>query len=473
MTIVRPFQGEPIQTEPDDRLVGFVGSGSRAAWCYVLLIEEMENVAMEESFAYVVDRGQKVLGVLRSGLGIDENLRVGSYSPGVAYARKGYAPSSARRSFTYILSVIGRVEGGSIRENRFVLTPGSPVYLCNRNPFSGIEGNFISAARHWEKPWRILFDPNGIPMHIGVFGSTGSGKSFLTRHVIIPVARAAGYSVLVFDWHGSDYAPHALDRLSMSEVQVSGALAAAYLAGKARFSSKIRAQLCDLMERTEAWRSMSLEDFKRWAETELAAALGEKEWAKLRHAFSTGMSKVSEQDWSRVRGKLSPSDIIDRAARSGLLVIDMSGFGDEEKLMAFSSIAEEVKGRIEAGMDVNLCMIIDEAPQYCPYKASGPQETTKDLIRDMAAIGRKRRLSLVLISQGMAGEIGIDPAVRRNINTHFIGRIMPQDRREAEDMLGAHHISYENLLRLETGQFYFHGRMNPFPTPLLISFDIK
>ena len=63
-------------------LVGFVASGSRSSWCYVLLIEGMEDEVKEESIAYVVDRGQRVLGILRSGMGVDENLRVGAYSPG-------------------------------------------------------------------------------------------------------------------------------------------------------------------------------------------------------------------------------------------------------------------------------------------------------------------------------------------------------------------------------------------------------
>jgi len=464
-----------------NELVGFVASGSRSSWCYVLLIEGKEDEVKEESLAYIMDREQRVFGVLRSGMGVDENLRVGAYSPGIAYARKGMKPSSSRRSFTYIFSVIGRVEGdGQIRENRMILTPGSPVFLCMESPFVNLGDQLLYAARHWEKPWKIPFDPAGIPMHILVVGSTGSGKSFLTRYVIVPLMREAGYSVLAFDWHGCDYAPHVeKDRkVSMGDVKMDGATAARFIGAKAMYfgysasDNKPYRTLREVMEGNEDWRDQDPKSLQEWIINEMAAILGEKMWARVAGAVERGLSRLSEDDWKRILGRTEPSEIIEKARENGFLVVDMGGFGDEEKLSVFLSIAGEVKSKIEKGEEMNLCMVIDEAPQYAGFNAKGTQQYTRDLIRDLAATGRKHRLSLVLISQGLAGEIGVDASVRRNLNTHFIGRILPQDRREVEDMLGAYHINYESLLRLECGQFYFEGRMNPFPTPILISFDI-
>jgi DNA helicase HerA-like ATPase len=462
----------------DDELVGFVAGGSGASWCYVLLVEGKEDVVMEESLAYVLDRGQKVLGVLRSGRGLDENLRIGTYTPGVAYARKGFTPSSSRRSFTYIFSVIGRVEGGRIKENRLILTPGSQVLLCSVNPFEELEGGYIYAARHWEKPWKIPFDPKGIPMHVGVVGSTGSGKSFLTRHVIIPLMNEAGYSALVFDWHGCDYAPFVGEdqKVSISDVELDGAAVARYLAEKASyfgyrdFENEACRCLQDALESSDEWRSLNLEGFVGWLEEQIGDKDKrlERTWLRIQR----GLGKLGDDDWKRVQGRVKPSDVLEKAREKRLLVVDMSGVGDAEKLSAFCSVAEAAKRRVDAGEDMNLCIVVDEAPQFCPFRAEGIQLRSKDLIRDLTATGRKHKLSFVLISQGLAGEIGVDASVRRNLNTHFIGRIMPQDRREVEDMLGAYHVSYESLLRLEPGQFYFEGRMNPFPTPLLISFDV-
>jgi hypothetical protein len=194
----------------------------------------------------------------------------------------------------------------------------------------------------------------------------------------------------------------------------------------------------------------------------------EKTWLRVQR----GLGKLWDDDWKRVQGKVKPSDVLEKAREKRLLVVDMSGVGDAEKLSAFCSVAEAAKRRVDAGEDMNLYIVVDEAPQFCPFRAEGIQARSKDLIRDLTATGRKHKLSFVLVSQGLAGEIGVDASVRRNLNTHFIGRIMPQDRREVENMLGAYHVSYESLLRLEPGQFYFEGRLNPFPTPLLISFDV-
>jgi hypothetical protein len=79
---------------------------------------------------------------------------------------------------------------------------------------------------------------------------------------------------------------------------------------------------------------------------------------------------------------------------------------------------------------------------------------------------------MVLISQGIAGDIGINAAVRRNLNTQFIGQIHPLDLEEAMKWVSPYGIRNEHLLYLNPGQFYFIGKMNPSPIPLLISFKI-
>ena len=77
---------------------------------------------------------------------------------------------------------------------------------------------------------------------------------------------------------------------------------------------------------------------------------------------------------------------------------------------------------------------------------------------------------MVIVSQGMAGAIGISPAVRRNLNTQFIGKLHPLDISEAEKLLGRQGVDIDLLTKLPVGHFYFLGSMNPSPIPLLISF---
>jgi len=267
-------------------------------------------------------------------------------------------------------------------------------------------------------------------------------------------------------------------KISIADVMIDGMAAARYVGQKAQYfgysaaDNKPYRTLREVLEGTDAWRNEAPENLKEWIMNEMAEIMGEKPWQRVSGAVERGLNRLSVDDWKRILGKTKPSEIIEKAKEKGLLVVDMSGFGDDEKLSVFYSIADEVKRRIDGGEEMNLCLVIDEAPQYAGYNAKGIQAYTRDIIKDLAATGRKHKLSLVLISQGLAGEIGIDASVRRNLNTHFIGRILSQDKREVEDMLGAYHINYESLLRLERGQFYFEGRMNPFPTPILISFDI-
>ena len=466
-----------------DELIGFVASGSSATYCRVILIEGKEDLVREEDFAFVLDRGTRVLGILRLGRGTDENLRPEGYSPGIDYVRKGLVPASSRRSFSFGFSVIGRMEGTEIKPNRLVITPGSPVYLCRKNPFENLSKKYLyGRARHWEHDWSIPLDPSGIPMHIGVFASTGGGKSYLTWEVLIPLMLHAGYSVLVFDWHGLDYVPKVEPArvLNIFDIRLDEEVVARYINEKARYfgfktvDNKVFLNLREVIEADDSWRNLKPEEFPKWLLERLAEVYG-KNWEKYEPIISRGLNKLSLEDWQKLLGKITPAKLIEKVMDEKLIILDMSGFGDEEKLSVFLSIGKEIKQQMLNGKTVNLALVIDEAPQYVPYHRTpigGIQSQVKKLISDLAATGRKFKLALILIAQGMAGDIGIDPAIRRNLNTHFIGRLLPQDKKEVETLLEAHHISFENILRLEPGQFYLEGKINPFPTPILISFDI-
>jgi hypothetical protein len=158
------------------------------------------------------------------------------------------------------------------------------------------------------------------------------------------------------------------------------------------------------------------------------------------------------------------------------IVVDMSGFSSSSKLSFFLSLSSELQRMMIGGMDLKMALVIDEAPQYCPFKPEGMQIETTEAIKNLAALGRKHDLNLTLIAQGIAGEIGINAAVRRNLNTNFYGRLHPLDAAGeggAKDWLGPFGITPEYLLNLEDGRFYFAGIMNPSPIPLLITFEVR
>lgn len=126
---------------------------------------------------------------------------------------------------------------------------------------------------------------------------------------------------------------------------------------------------------------------------------------------------------------------------------------------------------MEAKEQLKLALVIDEGPQYCPFEPYRIQRDTTDVITELCALGRSYKLCMVLLSQGIAGEIEINAAVRRNLNTQFIGKIHPLDMDEASKLLSQLNIDSEFLVSLAEGHFYMLGKLNPSPIPLLMSFN--
>ncbi len=153
----------------------------------------------------------------------------------------------------------------------------------------------------------------------------------------------------------------------------------------------------------------------------------------------------------------------------------MSEFSSNAKLSFFITLTKELMDRMSSGHDLSMVLIIDETPQYTPFRPEGLQIEVTNAVKNLAALGRKHNLNLTLIAQGISGEIGVNAAVRRNLNTNFYGRLHPLDAAGeggAKEWLGPYGITPEYLLNLEDGRFYFAGVMNPSPIPLLITFEV-
>jgi len=95
-----------------------------------------------------------------------------------------------------------------------------------------------------------------------------------------------------------------------------------------------------------------------------------------------------------------------------------------------------------------------------PFKPQGIENKTTETISDLCALGRSYNLAIILLSQGIAGEIGINAAIRRNLNTQFIGKLNPLDLDEAVRLLGQVDINPKYLILMPVGDFYIAGKMN-------------
>lgn len=474
--------------------IGIIANRSRETEAECILLEGKEREVTSETLVLIDNRnGNKVLAVCRGGVGCNDNLKIDYYNPGVAYARSGKGPSTAKEFFSFKLVVIGDVTDGVIKQNKTIIAPASIVYRFkeNANPMElfGPMRHTIGYYAIGSPLWKVPVLTEYIPHHIGVFGVTGSGKSFLCRYELIPLLRRAGYDVLILDWKGSDYAPYYPDAvIGMGDIELDDVSIVEYLAERLGFfgggnigeSVKRYLELAVLEGRwrgadPETTKKLLLDAVEEQIRLENVDKRGElNEWGR-RYLVRARkyFERLRPEDIKPVMGVMSPPEIIELLRERKTIVVDLSYGSKEQKLSIFLSIARRLKQLMEQKNRLNIALVIDEAPQYCPWNPRGFEEDTTRQIIGLAALGRSYGLSLVLISQGIAGEIGINAAVRRNLNTLFIGRIHPLDAPEAERFFASSWVGADSLLRLPEGQFYMVGKMNPSPVPLLISFEIE
>ena len=203
------------------RRIGIVASGSTVLEAGVILAEGEERTVKAEDLVRIKNRnGNQIMAVCRGGLGSNENLRTSNYSPGVAYARVGRHPSNAKEFYAFSLSVIGDVSDSTLKENKMLIAPSSEVEIFEEhdNPMSILGLTSSTIGYYKDHPnWKVPINPDFICYHMGEFANWC--RKIIARAIeIIPFIKAAGYKVLIFDWKGSDYAPHFSCRFEISDL---------------------------------------------------------------------------------------------------------------------------------------------------------------------------------------------------------------------------------------------------------------
>ena len=482
------------------RKIGIVASGSTVIDAIVILNEGEEKHVKAEDLTVIENRnGNRIMAVCRTAVGSNENLRAVGFSPGIAYARLGRHPSTAKEYYAFTLDVLGDISAGKLEQNKTVIAPSSDVVLFEQddNPMNHLGTPDGSVGYYKDHPkWTVPMVAKFIPYHIGVFAVTGAGKSLLTRYQIIPFLQSSTYDLIMVDWKGSDYTPHfntklTLGDLALDDDSVVEYLCAAmddfgYYTGALMEKNPIKSALETVIYRGE-WRNVSSPSelralLEKDVEQEIAIenttedAKGVK---KLTYygkrdieRFKRYLAKVSDQELGNVLGKTKPEQIVNLARKEHVVVLDISAGQKDEKLSVFLTIANHLRQMMQEKQNLKVALVIDEGPQYCPFMPRGKEAKTTEAISELCALGRSYQLCVVLLSQGIAGEIGINAAVRRNLNTQFIGKIHPLDMEEAKRLLAQGKIEDKSLTLLPEGDFYFIGKMNPSPVPLLIHFDL-
>ena len=489
------------------KFIGRVADGSTETLARVILLKDLEREIVAEELVLIKNGGDEnpssqLLGVLRGGLGKNEFLSHTSYRPDVAYMKYGGEPSGAREVYSFSIRPIGIITEDGIEPNLSIIQPRSPVYLLEEadNPLQLMarEEDIIWMEAHLEKheSWRIPVRKTFIPYHVGVYGSTGSGKSWFTRHILIPLYNNAGYKAVVLDWSGTDYAPHyespeKTEVVKITDIALDEESVLSYLEDKTENFGRNDYVRDSFDSFIEGWTG-KVENALNTASRE-GRDPAEILYRQIRAHVDANLSGIKREDWRStarrverrvfrrfkardlrpVMGVLNVEQLLQKLESRDLLVMDMGGVLTEAKLGFFLSLTKHFYNLMEAGENLRIALVVDEAPQYAPWDPKGLQRETTEMIKNLAALGRKRMLNLTLIAQGIKGEIGINAAVRRNLNTHFFGRIHPLDaggEGGASEWLSPYGIDPEHMLQLKAGKFYFTGAMNPSPIPLLITY---
>lgn len=506
------------------QLIGLVGSGSTTTYSPIIIWDQMEHLAKEEQIVLIEDskRGLKYLGVLRGIKRYEPFLNIyrrTSYVDNPELVETGTLPHSSGYS-----ALIGIIHGNKLREVDLPPNPGSKVYVIESSRDLGLDlGEGLIIGYHKYSGIDIPLDPTWIVYHVGIVGATGTGKSRLVRALIDEVLSKTDYRIIVFDHTGMDYAVYykenvvnasniVLDISLITDLMLSrtGLYPPTYepyiiysilkyifeYYSKNDKSGKILEELKKTGVSLDIHRSGQMRiysgynDFRSFLEyidfenllrimarypvkwdrswfrsTALKAVeeLRGKESSKIRLGVAIDI-KLGDSFFTTLSNRnLLPMDIVDRAWKDRLIVVDLSTEDTATRRNILAGIVYELWSRIEAErMPINTIVVVDEAHNYACRNCGEAHYALTRVARE----GRKWGFGLILATQRI---MDIDPEIRSNINTWFFSKLQtPNDYNELKGYMDLAGITEQSLASLARREFYLAGLMNPLRTPILI-----
>ena len=521
--------------------VGIVLSGSTTREVACQLFYEAEKGGIHEGMLLLVEASPKKRKVL---------ARVGEIIPYNDFYIEGDPWSEARRKKLPVPEDVARqyeickldllIEIPGAQEITVPPHPGD--YVCRIDPtrhqkdiFNFVYGDegiiwYGTQAGYERVRVPVALNVERIPMHIGVFGVTGSGKSYdmgalIEKLVDIPLRldRKLSFPLLIIDAHG-DYAEYAeyqeqlgaatsivryvfpdarslladktkgkiqpigisLDNLCERNTRDLAEMIVQYYRGGAGELSElqihgIERNLQDLKD--GGWQLNSLftnsfdvlEDAINHAPTE---EIDYRSKPAIIRALRKFRDDVEGKKLLSQKSPLKEKRTVDELTRFGsIAIVDFSaeaapGVDLPMKQLVMTYLAtllfdEFTQYRIN-NQDRYLLFVIEEAQNFCP-DPTYPIATSlaKTKLSAIATQGRKFGLSLCLISQRPSF---VDRIVLSMCNTFFIHRISPEDVSFVRSVTGGLPPTLlPRLTKLTQGEMIVTGQMATVPFPLVIS----
>lgn len=506
------------------RPIGVVTSGARVSLAPTLIFKDAEEAALEEALVVIEDAvaGKSFLGVLRWLNRQDPLLKHTQRSAVVDNPELAGSGAHIPYEYAYV-RIIGELTDGRVTPPRTPPTPRSVVKLIESPSDVRLAldtENGLVVGKHKHSGVEVPMSAWALPYHVGVVGATGTGKSRLVKALIDEIRAKTGYSVIVFDHSGMDYTRYWPNNvISSSDIVLDPPMATSLIVDRARLgrsgytleyvlttiyayaaaamgrrggrgrqrslwefagggtqssagavevecSDEVLEELeeADLGDPEEMMRSVpwDTDSFVRCLAT-VAKRLGAKAPSiiKMRLLMKTYGKPIIE---SLGRRKTTSAEVVERARRDGIVVIDLSGEEQAVKRHVVAAVIDRLWVRIEENREPqNMVLVIDEAHNYACQQGCGPSSHS---IERAAREGRKWGLGLILASQRM---IDIATDVRGNVNTYFFSRLQtPGDFASLAGVIDLGGLSESSLSLLDTREFFFAGLGNPLKYPLLI-----
>jgi DNA helicase HerA-like ATPase len=518
--------------------IGVILSQSTTQEAVSQLFEEAERGGIREGMLLLVEASpnrRRILG------------RVAEIIPYNDFFTEGDPWSEARRKKMPLPHEVARryeicklellVEFPARKEVTIPPHPGDKVYRIDptahqKDIFGVAEGDagiiwYGAQAGYEHKHSPVPLDVEQVPMHMAIFGVTGSGKSFdagalIEKLVDFPDETGEHFSfpLVIIDAHGDylEYAEHEGVNNPLGAVTK----VTRYVFPDAHWTERRKApeqdvqplginldllsvrDLADLIiqfyggtgtELQIYGLERALKELKEvpWQLQDLFSSSGEEIKRKLdqlqrakeihsasRQAIDRALGKfIDELTRFKLLSKspLQDKEWIDKLTQHGsVAIIDFSADGApgvelpvKQLVMTylasvlFSTFAEYKR----SGQNRYLIFMVEEAQNFCP-DSSYPvgAAVARDKLSAIATQGRKFGLGLCLISQRPSF---VDKIVLSMCNTFFIHRISPADVSFVRDVTGGLPSTLASrLTRLSQGEMIITGQMSTVPFPLVI-----
>lgn len=508
-------------------------STTREATCQ--LFEEAERGGIREGMLLVIEASPNKRRLL---------ARVAEIVPYNAFFTEGDPWSEARRKKLPLPEQVARryeicklellIQLPGINEITIPPQPGDYVYRLDpttaRGEIFGVREDesgiiwFGTQAGYQKSP--VPLDVEAVPMHIGVFGVTGSGKSFdmgalIEKLVAIPVTsnHIVSFPMLIIDAHGDylEYAKHRAEGKKLGAVntvtryvfpdawrrmRAAGAvnlepiginldhlpprdvaeLIIQYYGG-AGSELQIHGLERTLMEMLDGgWTLSSLltSDYDQLT-TQIRKKPASEIHDAAKGAILRALSKFREtEDKHQLLSQESPlrdKKWVDELTRQGnIAIVDFSAEGAPGVELPMKQLVMTYLAAVlfdaftwykVQGEDRYLLFVIEEAQNFCPDDSYPIGETlAKRKLSAIATQGRKFGLGLCLISQRPSF---VDRIVLSMCNTFFIHRVSPEDVSFVRTVTGGLPPGLlARLTKLSRGEMIITGQMSKVPFPLVV-----